>query len=75
MIVDGLWGACNVGIAATQKSWHTNLRAGREILVLLGQVRLIVDSPDERADAEHMLGFPTRSVKFNVLVGGTILSS
>ena len=33
--------------------------------VLLGQVGLIADSPDERADVEHMLGLPTRSVKFN----------
>ena len=33
--------------------------------VLLRQVGLIADTPDERADVEHMLGFPTRSVKFN----------
>jgi hypothetical protein len=65
MIVDGLRGACNVGIAASQTSWHTNLSANRKISVLLGQVGLIADTPDERADVEHMLGFPTRSVKFN----------
>ncbi len=31
MIVDGLRGACSVGIAAPQKSWHTNLPVGTEI--------------------------------------------
>ena len=66
MIVGGLRGACNVGIAAPQKSWHTNLRAGRENFGMFGQVGLIADSSDERADVEHMLGLPTRSVKFNV---------
>ena len=34
-------------------------------MVLLGQVGLIADSLDDRDDVEHMLGFPTRSVKFN----------
>ena len=33
--------------------------------VLLRKVGLIADSPDERSDVEPMLGFPTRSVKFN----------
>ena len=44
---------------------QTCQREGK-ISVLLGQVGLIADSPDERADVEHMLGLPTRSVKFNV---------
>ena len=38
--------------------------------VLLRQVGLIADTPDERADVEHLKGFPTRSVKFNVPFDG-----
>ena len=47
---------------------HGTQTCGREgkTSVLLRQVGLIADSTDERADLEHMLGFPTRSVKFNV---------
>ena len=46
---------------------HGTQTCGREgkTSVLLRQVGLIADSTDERADLEHMLGFPTRSVKFN----------
>ena len=43
---------------------QTCQRKGK-ISVLLGQVGLIADIPDDRDDVEHMLGFPTRSVKFN----------
>ena len=46
---------------------HGTQTCGREgkTSVLLRQVGLIADSTDERADLEHMLSFPTRSVKFN----------
>ena len=60
----------SAGLAASELPRHTNHGTQtreweRKYLVLLGQVGLIADSLDERADVEHMLGFPTRSVKFN----------
>ena len=60
----------SAGLAASELPRHTNHgtqtreREGKTS-VLLRQVGLIDDTPDERADAEHILGFPTRSVKFN----------
>jgi hypothetical protein len=53
-----LWRHRNHGTQTCEREGKTS--------VLLGQVGLIAASPDERADLEHMLGFPTRSVKFNV---------
>ncbi len=62
MIVDGLR-----GLATSELQRHTNHGTQtreweRKYSVLLGQVGPIADSPDERVDAEHMLGLPTRSV-------------
>ena len=61
----------SAGLAASELPRHTNHGTQtreweRKYLVLLGQVGLIADSLGERADAEHILGLPTRSVKFNV---------
>ncbi len=63
MIVDRFRGE----LAASEWPRHTNhgtQTREREVKysVLLGQVGLIADSPDERVGAEHMLGLPTRSV-------------
>ena len=58
------------GLVTSEMPRHTNhgtqtRESERKYSVLLGQVGLIAESPDERAGAEHILGFPTRSVKFN----------